>query len=211
MTMQAVDYVKIGKKLYKLIDIEKDKQIITCANFIMPEHNGSLTESTGCYRGYTANYYITKNKLYGIKYQEIYYENLSDYKEIKSFKLFIPYTGSCIIANGNGCNSDFISSYIDYIEAFELYFENGILIEKFPLISAIEKMNVLNENDVYNNEMEPYERAVLREYLAREPLKYKYDNSTYKWRNDINKDDEEEYDNEEKTTLENILKKINGA
>jgi hypothetical protein len=216
MTMQAADYVTIGKKIYSLIDIEENKQIIKFADFVMPTHNGENYISSACWRGYMADYYIIKNTLYGIKKQDYYCENTKEHKTIKSPKLFIPYTGSCIIAFGDAWNSDFLSTYIDYDEAFELYFDNGILKEKLSLLSAIDKVKVFAKNDVYNNKIEPYERAIVREYIAREPLKYKYNiRRTYKWRNNIDKKDEYlEYDDteeEEKIILENILKRINSA
>jgi len=192
MTMQVADYVNIGKKRYVLIDVEKDKQIITCADFDMPNQNGIIASSTACWRGYMADYYVIRKILYGIKSQDIFFENSRENKKIKSSKTIIPYTGSCIIAYGDEWNSDFISSYIDYDEAFELYFENGILKEKLTLVSAIEKAKTFSKTDEYKNKMEPHERANIREQIAREPLKYNYDKRrTYKWRNN-NDDDEDE-------------------
>jgi hypothetical protein len=192
MTMQATDYVNIGRKKYKLIDVEEGKQIITSVDFNMPSHNGIISDSTACYRGYMADYYVVKKILYGIKMQEIYFKDSRKYKRIKSSKIIVPYTGSCIIAYGDEWNSDFIDSYIDYDEAFELYFENGVLKEKLTLITAIEKERAFSKTDEYKNKMEPYERANIREQIAREPLKYNYDKRrTYKWRNDIDDDDDE--------------------
>jgi len=88
MTMQAADYVNIRRKKYVLIDVEKDKQIITCANFNMPESNGIISLSTACWRGYTAEYYVVRNNLYGMKCQEIYFEELKKEKTIKSSRVF---------------------------------------------------------------------------------------------------------------------------
>ena len=190
MTMQAADYVNISRKKYVLIDVEKDKQIITCADFIMPEHNGIVLVSTGCWRGYTAEYYVVQNILYGIKSHVIYFEESKQTKRIKSSRIIIPYTGSCIIAYGDAWNSDFIQSYVNYDEAFELYFDNGVLNEKNTLASAIEKAKAFSKTDEYKNKMEPNKRTIINE-IAREPLKYKYNKwRTYKWRNDINDDDE---------------------
>jgi hypothetical protein len=182
MTMQADDYVHIGKKKYTLIDVEMDKQIITYADFIMPENKGREVISTDCWRGYTAEYFVVRKTLYGIKYQKVYFEGST--KKISSSKIKIPYTGSCIIAYSDDArmNSDFLNSYINYDEAFELYFENGVLKEKNTLISAIEKATALFETDEYKNKMKRDEWAHIREKIAREPLKYKYDKSTYRWR-----------------------------
>ena len=182
MTVQAADYMHIEKKKYTLIDIEDGKQIIDCAVFEMPKHDGNIELSTACRRGYTADYHILGETLYGIKKHEIFIKP-HVYKVIESPKTMIPYTGSCIIAYGRGRNSDFIHSYIDYDEAFELYFKHGVLIETRTLISAIEKARAFQETYEYKNKMEPREISNLREKFAREPLKYRYDERrTYKWR-----------------------------
>ena len=181
--MQAVDYVSIGRKKYILIDVEKGKQIITCADFPMPEHFGEISHSTACWRGYTADYYIIRNILHGIKRQEICFDGTERIKGIKSLRTIIPYTGSCIIAYGDAWNSDFLESFIDYDEAFELYFENGVLREKLTLKSAIEKFKDFEKSNEYDSKMEPCERADMSEQIAWEALKYKYDkHHTYKWR-----------------------------
>jgi len=101
--------------------------------------------------------------------------------EVQKTKLF--FTGSCIVAYASEdtrTNSDFLCSYIDYAEAYELYFEEGMLKEKQSLISAIEK--AARNTNGYTYRIEAYQRAQLREHIAREPLKYKYDQRTYKWR-----------------------------
>jgi len=127
-------------------------------------------------------YYVVRKILYGIKYKKVYFEGST--KKISSSRISIPYTGSCIIAYCGDAHkiSDFLEAYINYDEALELYFENGVLKEKNTLISAIEKAKALFETDEYKNKMEPSERAHIREKVAREPLKYKYDKSTHRWR-----------------------------
>ncbi|WP_461256902.1 hypothetical protein [Treponema sp. R80B11-R83G3] len=172
MTMQASDTFSLGSKKYTLIDIEENKQIITCADFNLPKNKEIIVINSGCWRGYTAKYYVVKDKLYGIKISEVYNSDPKE-KNYKSKKIFIPYTGSCIIAYGSGWNSDFLSTYLNYDEAYELYFENGILKEKLTLLSTIEKFKALNGSDKKWEEMEK---------IAREPLKYKYDIRSYKWR-----------------------------
>ena len=42
MTIQATDYMYIGKKKYSLIDIEVGKQITEYADFSVPEHDGEI-------------------------------------------------------------------------------------------------------------------------------------------------------------------------
>ena len=168
MSVQAADYVYLDNKKYVLIDIEAGKQIIDCATFDMPEDSGEIDIITACWRGYTAVYHIEEDMLYGVKAQGF------GRRYFKSEKTFIPYTGSCIIAFGEFWNSDFIVSYIYYDEAFELYFEQGALKEKLTLEAVIEKFKSIEATD---------ERARVREQIAREPLKYKYDERSYKWRN----------------------------
>jgi len=182
MTIQAPDFIYLGKKQYTLIDIEAGKQIIDCAAFAMPDHNRKIGISSACWRGYTANYYVVRKILYGVKSHIIFFED-SKYEKITSLRTMIPYTGSCIIAHGSRWISDFISTYTYFDEALELFFEQGVLKEKLSLISAIEKARSIRETDEYNNKMEPYERGRLIEQIAREPLKYRYDRRTYKWRN----------------------------
>ena len=185
MTIQMSDFMYLGKKQYTLIDIEKGKQIISCATFVMPEHNGEIDLTTACWRGYTADYYVVKNMLYGVKSQTVIIDDGSKYGKaasLRSPRTMIPYTGSCIIAYGDCFVSDFITSYIDCKEAFELFFNQGVLKLKFTLISAIEKFFAVRETDEYKNKMEPYERGQVLEEIARGPLKYKYDCHTYKWR-----------------------------
>ena len=178
MTMQASDSVFYEEKEFTLIDVEAGKQIIDYANFSLIQPLDEFSVSSACWRGYTAEYFIEDNKLYGIKTL-----NPFEHKVNKSTKVCIPFTGSCIIACGSGWNSDFISSYVDYDEAYELYFDAGKLVEKLSLISAIDEMKELKDTDKYNNEMEPYDRRQAIEVIARKPLKYHYDDNSYKWRN----------------------------
>lgn len=94
MTVQVNDYVTYKDKEYILIGVEKNKQIIVSANFIMPKKT-SFVVNSGCWRGYKASYYIINQKLYGKRYE-------SDFRnEISSEKLAMNYTGSCIIAAEN--------------------------------------------------------------------------------------------------------------
>jgi len=165
-----------GKK-YTLIDVEIDKQIIDCAEFIMPENDNGVISCSGCWRGYTADYFVERSVLYGVKY------GLCN-EAVKSPKTFIPYTGSCIIACGKLWIADFLECYLDSDEAFELYFEEGILKEKLTLISAIEKARKIESTDAYENKLEPEERQKLGELISGEPLKYRYDYRTHVWRND---------------------------
>jgi len=189
MTMQSADYMKIDNRTYTLIDVEVGKQIVGCGHFTMPEgYSSEFANDTNCWRGYRARYFVEDNVLYGEKKNAIYYEESETLDEAETPRTMIPFTGSCIVAyarEDSWCNSDFIEAYVLYEEAYELYFEQGELIERLSLMSAIEKARAISETDAYKNDIEPYERGQLRKQIAREPLKYKYDERrTYKWRND---------------------------
>lgn len=92
MTVQASDDFIYNRKKYVLIDVEKDKQIVDCAEFIMPEHSFSICSA--CWRGYVAKYEIVKGKLYGTR-KEWDWEMQ---KNLQSKRMFMNYSGSCIIA-----------------------------------------------------------------------------------------------------------------
>ena len=186
MTIQASDKVIYKKKKYTLIDVEKGKQIINCAEFKMPEH--AFFMSSGCLRGYTAEYIIEDEKLYGIKYET----DWDEMKKIKSEKLFMNYTGSCIIALAENeekkfYNSDFLECYLDYDIALELHFTNGILDEIINLADAINEMRELEKTEEYKSEnTQPFTRKSLRKEIAYKHLKYEYDYRNYKWGRSIN-------------------------
>ncbi len=177
MTMQASDTVIFNNQEFKLIDIEKDKSLISCADFSVPKNN--FTYNSSCWRGYTATYSIENKKLYGIRHEM----NWEDFKENSSKKLFLNFTGSIVIAQGDAFNTDFLNCYLDFNIAYELHFTNGIIDEINPLNNAIEEMRNIEKTTSYQSEKtEPYERLMIRENLSRKNLKYTYDESSYKWR-----------------------------
>lgn len=182
MTVQASDSVIYKKKKYTLIDIEKEKQIIDCAKFQMPNHSPAI--SSGCWRGYTAEYRIENDKLYGTRYER----KSGTWEEISSKELFINYTGSCIIAMAEDEKkkwyiSDFLSCYLDYDIALELHFTNGTLDEVLDLGEAISELRALEATEEYRSERtQPNTRHKIREKIARKYLTYEYDCASYKWR-----------------------------
>jgi len=205
--MQASDYMYMDNKKYTLIDIEHGKQIITCANFELEldedEHRRVLCSS--CWRGYTAKYWVEDSKLFGEKTIEVWKEGNEDGSEvwnarsIVSPRVFIPYTGSCIIAYGDQnkfdwaeewkvLNSDFLDVFTITLEAYELYFEYGTLVEKLSLERAIvEAKDSLLPVREYIDGSEEYYKAVgknaaTRERIAHKYTKYEYSTSSYKWR-----------------------------
>jgi len=188
MTIQMADFMYLGKKRYILIDVEAGRQIIDCADFTMPAMpaHSEIVDLTACCRRYTAEYYVLRKVLYGERSHLIFTED-ENFLHITSQRTFINYTGSCIIAYGGGRFSDHIDTYLDYDEALELYFEQGILKEIRSLVSAILKFRAAKDTHEYKNVMEPYERACLRQQLAREALKSSYDMGTYRWRGSAGK------------------------
>ncbi len=181
MTRQASDTVIYKRKKYTLIDVEKGKQMIDCADF--PKEKDIYSICTACWRGYIAEYRIRRKKLYGVRYEG----NLIARPRAKSPKMFMNYTGSCVVAWNRDKhawgNSDFLVCYLYYDEALELHFTDGVLDEVRDLAEAIQKQKereqqAEDENQVAKIRLSPDER---RE-LARRYLKYEYDWRSYKWR-----------------------------
>ena len=173
VTVQIPDLMYFGEMEFVLIDIEEGKQIIEFAEFAMPEHDPDLLMlNTACWRGYAMEYHVIRDILYGIK----------DLGGIRSPRTMIPYTGSCIIARGDNIrNTDFIEMYLDADEAFELYFEEGVLKEKFSLDPALEEARATTDDN-----RETMDR------IARKHLRYRYGKSTYKWLTEFDDDLEED-------------------
>lgn len=151
------------------------------ADFKMPDNTVVLC--TACWRGYTAQYRVTKEKLYGERYEWDY----EKHKDVVSERLFVNYTGSCVIARAKDrkrwLNSDFLEYYLNYDEALELHFTDGILDGVRDLSEAIElakegKLFVEDEGEAGMNS----QAFGGFDFIARKMLKYKYDYRTYKWR-----------------------------
>ena len=181
MTVQVSDSVKYKRKKFVLIDVEKGKQLIDCADFKMPEHIPCF--NTSCWRGYTAEYVIRKDKLYGTRYEW----DDEQRKEIESETLFLNFTGSCVIArtkeNNAWMNSDFLECYVYFDEAYELHFTDGILDEVLDLHKAItEAKEVILPMYKSESKLPHIDTSFLKE-IAVMNLKYEYDYRTYKWRN----------------------------
>lgn len=182
MTVQASDIVIYSKKKYTLIDVERDKQLIDCARFVMPKK--VLSGCSACWRGYTAEYKIVEGVLYGVR-KEWDWDNKCD---IKSEELFLDYTGSCVIARDIKEQdlfhiSDFLECYLDFDTALELHFTNGVLDEVRDLSEAINEMKAVRESEENNsNTKAPRMRLDMQENVARKYLKYPYGYRSYKWR-----------------------------
>ena len=169
MTVQKKDHMSLDGDRFTLLCIERDKEIADHTKFIMPAKvtKDNLRWSTGCYKGYTMEFYSIQKKLYAAKKQDIWCDD--DIKEVESKRIFVPFTGSCVIARGgNYCSvSNRTMWYIEYNEAFELYFEKGVLKEKRSLASSIEKAKPFIE--VRDKDYDSARQILL------EGLKYKYE------------------------------------
>lgn len=192
MTIQMNDYVYFEDKQYVLIDCEKGKDPIDSAPF---EVDDMQQLCTACYRGYMAEYFIEEDYIYGIKESlEIEKEDKkANLKSVKSAKHKLGYSGSLIIArdkDGSLGSADNTHSYLYYDEAYELYFEDGMILEVCDLKEALEEFQAFNDelerNKGVNDCKEPKdfterfhkvheaEREISSKYL-----KHEYGN--YKW------------------------------
>lgn len=140
MTMQSSDYMWYKNEKFILIDCEKEKDIINSADFGLKNYYAMRY----CYRGYTAEYFIEDNFLYGQKKVEDYTEKTDSGRTIDfkiSPKIKMNYTGSAIIAINNDDNkiimSDFFENFLFFDRAYELYFIDGELCEITDLSPAI--------------------------------------------------------------------------
>jgi len=168
--MQSSDSVYLEGEEYVLIDVEGEKQMITCAAFGKVDPLASKI-STACWRGYTADYFVKDGCLSVIRYPNTV--RLEGEDNTKTKEVSVNFTGSCIIAKGYRWCTDFIESYLGFDDALELYFKNGRLIEKLSLLPAIEEYRRVKETD---------EGRELLETIAFKHLKYHYSYNSYKWR-----------------------------
>lgn len=172
MTMQMCDFVWYKGRRFVLIDCEKDKSIIGSADFNL---SGRFT-NTACHRGYTAEYYIDDNFLFGEKTVEKYETTdgaVKGHFEV-SEKMKLGYTGSAVIAanydNSFGC-SDFIDCFLDYDLSFELYFANGELVEITDLFPIIQEWKSVIKDSGGKSYSEIYKQ---RREFAKKHLHYEY-------------------------------------
>ncbi|MDE7121643.1 MAG: hypothetical protein K2O42_05730 [Oscillospiraceae bacterium] len=176
MTMQSCDYLYYQGKKYTLIATEKDTDLIHSSDFGL-KNNICMT---CCYRGYTAEYFIENNFLYGEK--TVKDDTTIANCFLKSQKLRMNYTGSLLLARNRDEHfslADFITCYLDFDEAFEFYFVDGELAEITDLSNAIQEWHTI-ENKPANKTQESYtELWRKQDEIAVKYLKYQYCN--YKW------------------------------
>ena len=155
MTKQASDYVWYNGEKYTLIDCEKDKSVIDSANFGLE----NKYFGTACRRGYTAEYFIENNLLFGEKtvWDAERTKNSIVISHFTSSRMRMSYTGSMIIAiNNDGSFSGlgFITDYLKFDRALELYFIDGELAEITDLSAAIKEWAAFKKNNDYDQERE---------------------------------------------------------
>ena len=164
MTIQVCDFVNYKNSRYVLIDCEKEKSVIDSAELDL---KGKICD-TSCHRGYTAEYFIEDNILYGIKTVGTYSDEEKSSERTRMF-----YTGSIVI--GDGSFGDFLECCLGCSEAYELYFENGVLTEVNDLSEMLSAWKGQDKADDCLKQLEA-ERTFLKKYL-----KYEY-GQNYKWR-----------------------------
>lgn len=183
MTIQAPDYVRYNNKKYTLIDIEKGKNMIGEISELT-----SLDEcivSTACWRGYTADYFIEDGRLYAVRSERTWED--PEIIKVSSEKTRLHYTGSCIIAYDSEDDfmiSDFLCCYLNYEEALELHFTNGVLDEVRDLSYAVREFHDGWENGGIERDSKGIitgKGIETREHLTCRDLKYQYDENTYRW------------------------------
>ena len=135
---QLKDYFYYDDRKFMLLAISDDKHLIKCAEFHIP-YDVQFSKSTNNWRGYQATYYAEDNKLYGIK-------NIWAYNEpIYSDKMFLDFTGYCIITD---VDVRFGTCYYEYLycnEAYELKYKHGILQNVNNLSTAIHEFDAWDE------------------------------------------------------------------
>ncbi len=189
MTMQMDDYIRYKNRKYTLIDCTSN--LIETAPFELD----SIGYSTACRRGYTAEYSVENDVLYGIKCVTDSRRESDEIRilEYRSECMKMDYSGSLLIAGFKDDlhNADFIDSFLDAETAYELIFEKGNLKEEILLKGAIEEWKTLEtqlkkenreklKQKIYKDEYEAYRRiGEIKEGFVRDRLKYKY--CSYKW------------------------------
>lgn len=181
MTKQSCDYMWYKNEKFILIDCEKEKDIINSADFGLK----NFYAMTCCYRGYTAEYFIENNLLYGQKKVAYYLEKTDSGIKIDfkiSPKIKMNYTGSAIIAINNDDNkyimSDFFDTFLFFDRAYELYFIDGELLEITSLSPAIQEYTAFKNSLKHTQNY--YEILwKKREEIAVKYLQYEHGN--YKW------------------------------
>ncbi len=189
MTIQMSDHVTYKDKRYVLVDTES--YLIGSADFDVTPAEGI---NTACWRGYTAEYEIVDNVLYGIKSVMTFNREKNKPEISSSSRLKMNYTGSILIARTNNDESfiaDFLESYLCTDEAYELHFDNGVLNEEISLKEVLDEWEEIEaqiemeikekiSKGIYKEKYEGWDDINSKQCeFAKDKLKYNYCN--YKW------------------------------
>lgn len=187
MTGQTPDTIIFDNRTFIIIDVEHGKH--PHAEFVsIPADYIRTTDNR---RGFKAEYRIENGKLFGRQNLDIcspdrYNDEDDSRRHTHSPETPLHYTGSLLIGRKNdehGCwNTDFIESYTDADEAFELCFENGSLTETRNLAEAATEKDDIRKSLWYTSELiTPEERSAVLSEHWRTYLKHPYGCSTYRW------------------------------
>lgn len=135
---QLKDYYYYDDRKFMLLAISDNKHLIKCAEFYIP-YDVQFNKSANNWREYQATYYAEDNKLYGIKNIWVYNE------PIYSDKMFLDFTGNCIITD---VDVRFETCYYKYLysdEAYELKYKHGVLQKVNDLSTAIHEFAAWDE------------------------------------------------------------------
>ncbi len=131
---QARDSFFYENTEYTLQAISEGKHLINCADFHL-DIEVQFNPSTNNRKGYIGRYFVENNMLYGIKRVYLYSE------EVNSEKIFLDFTGGCIIvAPDPGVQCRYFQ-YLYCDVAYELIFEKGNLVGVNDLSKAIKIIN----------------------------------------------------------------------
>lgn len=199
MTEQIPDTLIYDNRTFIIIDIEYGKHPHT-EFVVIPDNFPHWTDN---YRRYKAEYSIEDGQLFGRQVLDMYNNISDDEDEIHhtySPKTPLHYTGSMLIGrkiDDEFWNTNFIESYPDADEAFELYFEDGVLTEIRNLAEALSEFETIKKSLWWTSELiSPAERSNVLDEHCRTHLKYRYSYGTYRWDTGFepeNPDEDREY------------------
>ena len=194
MTKQIPDYFTFKNRQFIVIDIERGKR--PHEEFVQKMRR---PVSTACYRGYVAQYQMEDDKLFG---HQIFNDGNSP-------DTLLHYTGSMLIAwnHDKFWTTDFLQCYLNAEEAYELFFEDGILKVIQDLTSVIAEAKTIRKSRWWISDLvSPNERNETMDEFCRSHLKASYGYNTYRWKSDSGTD-EDEYDTEYFRNLEERKRK----
>ena len=153
MSTQRPDIIVFKDKKFVIIDIGKNQTLVSKEKILSNLENDYFYSSS-CVRGYTAEFKINKNNqlLYKLDNKKKYSISTFTGNMLITYKAFI---------------TDFLISFLEGEEAYELHFTNGKLDAYFDLSDIIIKYADVPIEEKENSKNE---------------LVYIYDDVTYRWK-----------------------------